>query len=136
MNIERSCGAVVFTRAEDKIRYVIIESVEGICGFPKGHMEPGETEEETALREIREETGLEVKLIDGFRVMEEYPLPRKPGTMKRVVFFLAQYDGQTPVRQETEVNAIRLLPFEEALACMQFENTRSVLRRADAFLKA
>ena len=48
MNIERSCGAVVFTRVNGEIRYVIIESIEGIFGFPKGHMEAGETEEETA----------------------------------------------------------------------------------------
>ena len=136
MNIERSCGAVVFTRANGEIRYVIIESIEGIFGFPKGHMEAGETEEETALREIREETGLEVRLLDGFRVMEEYPLPRKKDTLKQVVFFAAEYEGQSPVRQETEVSAIRLMSFEEALGCMQYENTRSVLRRAHAFLNS
>ena len=136
MNVERSCGAVVFTRTGGEIRYVIIESIEGIFGFPKGHMEAGETEDQTALREIREETGLQVRLLDGFRVMEEYPLPRKKDTLKQVVFFLAEYEDQAPVRQEAEVSAIRLLAFEEALGCMQYENTRSVLRRADAFLNA
>ena len=136
MNIERSCGAVVFTRVNGEIRYVIIESIEGIFGFPKGHMEAGETEEETALREIREETGLEVRLLDGFRRVEEYPLPRKPGTLKQVVFFAAEYEDQSPVRQEAEVSAIRLMAFEDALKCMQYENTRSVLKDAHAFVTA
>ena len=136
MNVERSCGAVVFTRIDGEIRYVMIESIEGIFGFPKGHMEEGETEAETAMREIREETGLEVRLLEGFRVMEEYPLPRKKNTLKQVVFFAAEYEGQAPVRQESEVSAIRLMDFEEALGCMQYENTRSVLRRADMFLKS
>ena len=46
MNHEYSCGAVVFTRAGGVVRYVIVRSLEGVCGFPKGHREPGETEEE------------------------------------------------------------------------------------------
>ena len=89
MKCEHSCGAVIFTREGGGIRYVIIESIEGIFGFPKGHMEDGETERETALREIREVVGLVPRLIDGFEAVERYPLPRKKDTMKQVTFFLA-----------------------------------------------
>lgn len=62
MNYEISCGGVVFTRKNGKLLYVIIRSLEGYYGFPKGHMEGDETEEQTALREIFEETGLKLKL--------------------------------------------------------------------------
>ena len=55
---EKSCGAVVFTRLNGEIKYVIIQSLAGYYGFPKGHMEAGESEKQTALREVYEETGL------------------------------------------------------------------------------
>ena len=79
MTYETSCGAVVFTRRGGEIFYVIIRSIEGYYGFPKGHMEGDETPEQTALREIREEVGLTPRLIDGFRTEEEHALPKKPG---------------------------------------------------------
>ena len=100
MQYEKSCGGVVFTRNNDEIRYVIIQHLGGHWGFPKGHMELGETEENTALREIQEEIGISAKLIDGFRVEEQYPLPNKPGTTKMVVYFLAEYTGQEISHQE------------------------------------
>ena len=60
-------------------------STEAIGLFPKGHMEPGETEEETAKREIREETGLLVRLDPGFRRSVRYS--PKPGVDKDVIYF-------------------------------------------------
>ena len=135
MSYEISCGAVVFTRESGKIQYVVIQSLEGIFGFPKGHMEPGETEEQTALREIREEVGLDVSLIPGFRTVEEHPLPKKPGVIKRVIYFLAEYKGQ-PIRpQAEELSGASLMSFEEAMAVFQYENNRTVLREAEEFLK-
>ena len=55
MCLERSCGAVVFTRVNGEIRYVVVTEKEGAHSYPKGHMEGNETEEETARREIFEE---------------------------------------------------------------------------------
>ena len=133
--LEHSAGAVVFTRREGELRYVIEESLSGYPGFPKGHMEAGEKERETALREVFEEVGLRPRLLPDFRAAEVYPLPGKPDTYKQVVYFLAEYRDQTPVPQDTEVRAIRLLPFEEALAALRRESARQILRDADAFLK-
>lgn len=72
MKYENSCGAVVFTRHKGEIQYVIIQSLEGYYGFPKGHMEGIEEEKETALREIYEETGLRVHILDGFKTSDEH----------------------------------------------------------------
>ena len=130
MTVEVSCGAVVFTRAAEGIRYVIIRSLEGFYGFPKGHMEAGETEQETALREIREEVGLEVRLLDGFREVHEYLMPKKPGAMKRVVYFLAEYEDQPIAPQAEELSQASLMTFEEAMAAFQFENLRELLQKA------
>lgn len=103
-------------------------------GFPKGHIEGNETEEETALREIREETGLMPCLLPGFRWIDRYSLPKKPGVTKQVVYFIAEYSDQTPVPQESELSEIRLLRYQEAWNALQFASARRILSAADRFL--
>ena len=138
MKIEKSCGAVVFTQEERVVKYVIIRSPEGFCGYPKGHMEAGETEEQTALREIKEETGLSVTLLSGFRTEDSHALVRegRPDVTKHIVYFLAEYDGQALHAQAGEVSAIALMTFDEAMAAFQFESSRRILREAAAYIKA
>ena len=137
MEIKRSCGAVVFTREYGEIRYVIIRSTEGFCGFPKGHVEVGETDEMTALREIKEETGLDVILIDGFITTDEHPHFRagKPPVMKQMIYFLAEFRSQTPQAQLSEVSEILLLTFDEAMAIFEYDSTKRILNEAHEFLK-
>ena len=137
MNYEYSCGAVVFTRMDGVPHYVLVrakDQPEGCHGFPKGHVEAGETEEQTALREIYEEVGLRVRLLDGFRAVTEYPLPCPPDTRKRVVFFLAEYDNQQITIQESELASYALAPFDEALALTEFADSKQILTEAHAFL--
>ena len=135
MITEYSCGAVVFTREDGCIRYVIIQSKEGFYGFPKGHREGAESEEETALREILEETGLTVMLLDGFRTEDCHPFTRDGETrMKHVVYFLAEYAHQTPTVQVSELDSIRLMDYDAAMNAFQFENSRRILSEAHQFL--
>ena len=135
MKIERSCGAVVFTRQGESLLYVIIQSKQGIYGFPKGHMEGAEEEKETALREIAEETGLTVSLVDGFRTEDAHTFYRDGETrMKHIVYFLAEYSGQTPKAQETELRDIYLMDFDSAMDAFQFESSKRILSEAHAFL--
>ena len=63
MKHEKSCGAVVFTKIDGEIKYLLISNIGGVYGFPKGHVECDETEAETALREVYEETHLKINLI-------------------------------------------------------------------------
>ncbi len=136
MITEYSCGAVVFTRENGIVQYVIIQSKEGFYGFPKGHMEGAESEEATALREIREETGLEVALIDGFRAVDTHPFTKNGETrLKHVVYFLAEFAGQTPKAQESELDGIGLMDYETALGALQFESARRLLTEAHGFLQ-
>ena len=134
MQYEKSCGAVVFTRINGEIRYVLAQSLEGYYGFPKGHMEAGETEVETALREIREEVGLSPCLIEGFRSEDEHPLPAKPGVRKQVVYFLAEYQNQQVVFQPEELLSAPLVSYEQAMSLFAFESSRRILTEAHAFL--
>ncbi len=135
MTVEKSCGAVVFTKENGCIRYVVIESKEGILGFPKGHVEGNESEKETALREVLEETGLNVKIIENFRREDIYSFRRKRDTViKNVVYFLAEYSNQTLVPQKTELNDIYLMDYEKALKSFQFENSKKILTEAHRYV--
>ncbi len=134
---ETSCGAVVYTMLQGERKYVIVSGKKGIFGFPKGHMEAGETEKETALREIWEETGLRVSLLDGFETEDERPVIRdgKPEAMKRIIYFAAEYANQEIQPQDSEISEIRLLSYEEAIAAFQYESNKRILKEAEAFLK-
>ena len=134
MQYEKSCGAVVFTRVNGEIRYVLAQNLEGYYGLPKGHVETGETEEQTALREIREEVGLQPRLLKGFRTVSEHPLPRKPDVIKQVVYFLAEYENQPIVFQKEELMNAVLVSFEEAMSLFFFEDSKRILTEAHAFL--
>ena len=135
MTVEKSCGAVVFTRINGEIRYVLAQNPEGYYGFPKGHMECGETETITALREIHEEVGLSPRLIEGFRAENEHPLPNKPGVMKQIVYFLAEYEDQEIVFQKEELLSAPLVSFEEAMELFVFDSSKRILTEAHNFLK-
>ncbi len=133
---EMSCGAVVFTECEGQRKYLLIREISGAWGFPKGHMEKDENEIETAAREIREETGLVPRFIEGFQCKSEYYLPgRVPAVRKNVIYFLAEYEDQTYRPQEEEITEIALMDFSEALSVLPFEASRRILQEAEAFLR-
>ena len=133
---EKSCGAVVVCTDGGRRRYLLTRSLRGVWGFPKGHVEGNETEHETALREIREETGLDVSFAGDFRETDAYLIVRKGRQPidKHVVFFLAGYEGQTPVPQASEIARIALLDYEKAMKKLTFEGTKRVLAAAQRFL--
>ncbi len=133
--MERSCGAVIFKADGGSRTYVLIRQKNGMWGFPKGHREPGETEEETALREIGEEVGLRVRILPGFRRTEEYWIAKKPGVRKEVVYFCATYEEGEPVPDGVEVPEAVTVPLETALTMLSLESKRQILRDADAFIQ-
>ena len=133
MTYEKSCGAVVFTRIDGEIKYVLAQALGGHYGFPKGHMEHGETEEETALREIFEEVHLRPALINGFRGISEYDIP-EINVQKQVVFFLGEYHDQEIVCQKEEIQSAPLVSYTQAISMLQHEDNRRILSEANAFL--
>ncbi len=134
MNDEYSCGAVIFARIDGQIRYCIMESIAGLFGFPKGHMEKGETEEETALREVSEEVGLKVTLVPGFRTTDSHHLPQKPGAMKHITYFLAEAQDTNIRIQKEELASAAFLDYGQAMRKFQFPSSRRILTEAHEFL--
>ncbi len=134
MDREKSCGAVVFTRDVGGVRFVLVEQRSGQFSFPKGHVEAGESEEQTALREIWEETGLKPVIIPGFRDGETYEVRKKAGVIKDVVYFLAEYSDQPLSPSETDAVSAGLFTFEDALLKLPTDSRRNVLIHANDFL--
>jgi bis(5'-nucleosidyl)-tetraphosphatase len=131
MAIETSAGAVVFYRGE-RIEYLLLLST--FWGFPKGHVEPGEDERAAALREIREEAGLEITLLDGFRYVEKYTYQRKgQPTPKQAIYFLGEARSRAS-RLSHEHTDMVWLSFDAALGRLQFDGLRNTLRAANEFL--
>ena len=108
--LRKSCGVVPFRRNGTEREFLIILQSNGCWSFPKGHMDAGETEEETALRELREETGLAAVLPDGKRVSLSYDV--SPTTRKQVVLFLGEVFGELTL-QESEVRTFRWVSRDE-----------------------
>ena len=100
--LRKSCGVIPFRWRGSEKEYLILLQTNHCWSFPKGHMEAGETEEQTALRELFEETRLRAKLIPAQRAVSEYDL--SPFARKQVVFFLGEAEGNV-IPQETEVLA-------------------------------
>ena len=75
MKQEKSCGVIPYIVINNEIRFVLVKQNNGFICFPKGHVEEGETERDTALRELKEETGLTVDLLEGFREVVSYYMP-------------------------------------------------------------
>lgn len=130
--IEKSCGAVL---TDDDGKILLLKHREGNWDFPKGHVEEGESEIETALREIKEETGLDAEILPDFR--EEISYVLKNGKKKTVIFFLGKVRGRNIKisLQEEEVGEYRFLMPDEAEKLITFDENRGVLLKALKFLK-
>ncbi|MBR3721040.1 MAG: NUDIX domain-containing protein [Clostridia bacterium] len=122
MKYEKSCGAVVF----DGNKVLIIQQVKGHWGFPKGHVEDGETEVQTAVREIKEETNLDVEIDETKRFVEHYS--PEEGIEKDVVFFIAKKIGGEIKVQEEEVKDTKWLTPREAMDRLTYESSKNILR--------
>lgn len=127
---EKSCGAIVFHRFKDGIKVLLVKNHNGkYWSFPKGHMEKGETEHETAAREIKEETGLSVTFYDNYRQISDYVPFGK--IKKRVVFFLAESKTANVKIQKSEIDLFIWVPFADAQKMCKYENDLRVLKKAE-----
>lgn len=135
MKYEKSCGFIAYKEQQAERLYLIIRASNGEYGFPKGHMEHNETEYETAVRELKEETNIRVQRIDGFRRQIQYRFPNKVNVTKQVVYFLGKCTQDRIVCQESEVSEAIFVPLERAIRLLSFEDTKTLLKEADAYLQ-
>ncbi len=130
MQYEKSCGALVLRRGEDEKMYILMirHKAGGHRSFPKGHMEKGETEYMTAVREVFEETAVQIRIDTDFRETVHYhPLP---GVFKEVVYFLTETANVDIKPREGEIAEVEWVPLEQAEQSLTHENDKTVLRAA------
>lgn len=132
---ETSSGAVVYRNINGKTRFLLIKNKRSSnWGFPKGHLEKGESNSDAAKREVLEETGIHIVIHEGFESVSKYKIKNRIDKM--VSIFLATTDDVNTVIQEEEIEDYVWLPYGRALMCLGFENDKNILRRAYKFLTA
>ena len=134
MSYEKSCGAIVFRKYHGNTELLLIKStVGGHWSFPKGHVEAGETETETALREIMEETSIAVELCPGFREVVTYS-PRRD-VQKDVIYFLGKAKSFDYVPQESEIAQIKWVEINLAHSFLTYDNDKQLVNKAKPLIK-
>ncbi len=134
MTMEKSCGALVFRRFHGNTELLLIKHANGgHWSFPKGHVEPGETEEETALREIKEETGIDVIIDPSFREVISYS-PKKD-TQKDVIYFIARAQNYDYTPQEEEISQIKWVEINRAHTILTYDNDKQLVNKAKQVIK-
>ena len=127
---EKSCGGIIFYKTKQNTKILLVKNNNGrYWSFPKGHIEDGETEQETAVREIKEETGLDVTLVRGFREISEYcPFGK---IRKRVVFFLARAFTDNVKIQEEEIDSVIWVDLQQARKLCTYDNDLRIIEKAE-----
>ena len=127
---EKSCGAIIFYKTKQNTKILLVKNSNGrYWSFPKGHIEEGENEQQTAIREIKEETGLDVTLFNGFREISEYcPFGK---IRKRVVFFLAQAFTDNVKIQEEEIDSYIWVDLQQARKMCSYDNDLRIIEKAE-----
>lgn len=132
---EKSCGGILYrVRDDGVIEYLVLfQHRSGTWSLPKGHIAAGETEKETAIREIREETGLNVTLIDGFRREHSYTV--SPKASKNVVLFLAEAKGKLKLGAN-EISDYMWAEKSAAIHRLGGRNLGKIMDAAEVFIRA
>ena len=125
MEKEKSCGAIIYNNNKEVL---IVKHNAGHWDFPKGHMEYQENEFQTAIREVKEETNLDVELFKEYRYEIHYS--PKENVDKTVVFFLAKNKSNTLVKQDCEIQNIGWFEYKEALNILTYDIAKELLKKS------
>ena len=137
MTFEKSCGALVIrhdVKTDNDYILMIRHRPGGYRSFPKGHVEPGETERETAVREVMEETSVRITIIPDFRHVVCYT--PAPAVEKEVVYFLARTEQLDIRPRRGEIAQVEWIPLSQAERYLTHENDKRVLSAARNKLSA
>lgn len=121
---EKSCGCII---VNNKKVLLIYEKNRNFWGFPKGHMEAGETEIDTAKREVKEEVGMEVDIDTSKRYELNYIIDNEID--KTSVFYIATTENSKITKQQSEVELAKWCSFEETLDMLTFDDWKEMFKK-------
>lgn len=137
MKHEYSAGIIVFFESNRGREYLLLHYQAGHWDFPKGHIEHKETKQQAALRELQEETGLSVQLIDGFceSFSYIYRVPKTKELSQKEVYFFVGESATKHITLSHEHVDYAWLPLDQALEKLTYDNAKDILYKADLFLQ-
>ncbi len=137
MKLVRSAGMVIYYEHNKAIEYLLLHYPYGHWDFPKGHIEEGESPQEAAMRELHEETSLEVFPDDGFQEAISYIFTdeQKERVQKEVIFFVGQALDQHVALSEEHIG-YTWLPFDQAYEQLTYDNAKKILKKAHDYIIA
>ncbi len=126
------CAGVIPLRKNDRGEYevLLVRHVRGnYLSFPKGHIDPGESSQETARRELFEETRLvPEKWFEGLLFREDYVVERPEGPVRKyVTYYAAVVTGEASLTDEREISEVRWFSFPEAREALTYPDSRRIL---------
>lgn len=133
---EKSCGAVIFKIENKVIYYLVLKMGYGHTSLCKGHQENNENDEETAIREIKEETNLDVELNSDFSEYIKYK--PTPNSIKTVRFYLATptKTDEVPIDlHDDEVSSMEWCTYNDALLRITHQSDRRIVKKANRYIK-
>jgi len=123
MKREESFGSVVF----DNNKVLIVVHNKGHIGFPKGHIEEGENGIDTAIREVKEETGIDIEIISDYNYSIEYS--PKANVMKKVTYYIGKRIGGELLPQYTEVSSTYFIEKDKVLDKITYDKDKEVYKK-------
>jgi len=132
-----SAGIIVYRMEQDNVEYLLLQYAAGHWDFAKGKMEPGETKQEAALRELHEEAGLVAQIEPDFEESFSYVFCNydKKIAQKTVYFFVGQAVVGDVVLSDEHTDYAWLL-YKQALEKLTYENAKKVLKKANKYIIA
>lgn len=136
-----SAGGVVFRKSDSVVEVVIVQVVpEMRWQLPKGVIDAGETTEQAALREVREEAGVDAEIVDFLSTSEYWFSVRRDGELMRchkfVHFFLMKYTSGDVRDHDHEVAEARWVTVDRGLEMFTFDSDREVVRKAAEMIES
>jgi bis(5'-nucleosidyl)-tetraphosphatase len=136
MKQQFSAGIVTYTRTNGELEYLLLHYIAGHWDLPKGKIEQGETKEEAAQRELKEETRLTAVIDEGFEEHQTYFFTAPDGTfIQKTVYFFVGHASSKHVALSSEHAGFRWLPFDQAIKHLTFKTTQEIVKKAHVFLK-
>jgi len=132
-----SAGIITYFIEDNKPLYLLLHHTAGHWDFPKGTMESEETKEETAIRELYEETGLQADLDTQFVATSNYSFAHREHGMipKTVYYFVGQTHTQNVILSHEHTNYV-WLPYDQALEKITHDRSKKILEEANEYIKA